>query len=79
MTYPCEWQASADPSDETGTATFTVDGKKYTLRLESFADFGAVSKMLDAVFQQGKVFAAQAVRSHVERSLENAERQHALV
>lgn len=78
MTYPSEWEASTDPEVESGTARFTVEGVQYTLCLDSFREFGKVSKMLDAAFGSGKVFAAKAMRAHVERSLEDAERQHGL-
>ena len=78
MTYPCGWEASADPADESGTATFMVDGTKYKLRLENFVAFQNVSIMLEKSFKQGKVWAAQVMRSHIERSLDNAERTHDL-
>lgn len=78
MTYPCEWMASTDPSDESGIATFKVEGITYILGLENFAAFQSVSKMLEDTFQQGKSFAAQAMRSHVEHSLDKAERDHGL-
>jgi hypothetical protein len=78
VTYPCEWMASTDPTDETGTATFTIEGKRYALRLESFDDFQKVTTMLDACFKQGKVFAAASMRDHVQRSLDAAERVHDL-
>lgn len=78
MTYPAEWMASTDPSDESGTATFMVEGVKYTLGLENFAAFGKVAAMLDASFKQGKVFASGAIRSHIERSFDEAERAHDL-
>lgn len=78
MTYPSEWMASTEPGVESGTATFTVDGLKYTLRLECFEDFMAIGNMLDATFKQGKSFAAVAMRGHIERSLEEAARIHDL-
>lgn len=78
MTYPREWKASTDPSDESGTATFMVEGVKYTLGLENFKAFLSISAMLDASFKQGKVFAAGAVRSHIEKALHNAEIAHDL-
>ena len=78
MPYPQEWHASTDPDDETGTATFTVEGVQYRIDLDSFSQFQKVSAMIDAAFKQGKVFAAQAMRSHIERSLEVAEREHGL-
>jgi hypothetical protein len=78
MTYPSEWLASSDPSDERGTATFVVEGIKYTFRLESFKAYGSVAAMLEAVFKQGKVFAAGAMRGHIQRSLDEAEREHDL-
>lgn len=79
MSYPCEWLASTDPNEERGTATFMVDGQRYVLGLDNFAAFQSVSKMLDVVFQQGKEFAAQAVRGHVEKALDKAEREHGLI
>lgn len=79
MMYPCEWHASSDLTVASGTATFMVDGVKYTLRLDNFAAFQAVSKMLEVTFQQGKVFGAGAVRSHVVRALDNAEIVHGLI
>lgn len=78
MTYPCEWEASTDPEVESGTATFKVEGATYTICLDSFKDFGKVSRMLDMAFGQGKVFAAKAMRAHLERSLDDAEREHGL-
>lgn len=78
MTYPCEWLASDDLSVDSGTATFMVEGTKYTMRLESFEAFQQVSKMLDESFQQGKTFAARTMRDHIEKSLVEAERQHGL-
>ena len=78
MTYPCEWNGSTEPDDESGVATFIIEGTKYRLHLETFVAFQNVSIMLDAAFKQGKVFAAQAMRSHVENSLDKAERDHGL-
>lgn len=75
MTYPREWLASAD---ESGTANYKVEGVEYRLGLESFEDFLKISSMLDAAFKQGKSFAAKAICSHVERALDDAERQHDL-
>lgn len=79
MSYPQEWRASTDPDDESGTATFTVEGIKYTFDLANFEAFRSVSTMLDSVFLQGKVFAAAAMRGHVEQSLDKAERDHGLL
>lgn len=78
MSYPREWQASTDPSIASGTATFMVEGVQYTLHLESFQAFLDVSVMLDASFKQGKAFAAKAMSTHIQRALEDAERQHDL-
>lgn len=78
MTYPREWQASTDLSIESGEASYTVEGCKYHLHLDSFKDFVKVSNMLDAAFNQGKAFAAAAIRSQVERSLDDAVREHGL-
>ena len=78
MTYPRVWQASTDLSIESGTAIFKVEGVEYTLRLDNFEAFQAISDMLDGAFKSGKEFAAMAMRSHVERSLDDAERAHGL-
>jgi hypothetical protein len=78
MTYPCEWMASTDPTVESGIATFMVEGTKYTLRLESFDDFLKVGKMLDETFQQGKTFAADAIRGRLDRALDDAKVFHGL-
>jgi hypothetical protein len=78
LTYPSEWIASTDPAIESGEAVYKVEGVEYRLRLDSFNDFLKIVKMLDATFQQGKVFAAQAMRNHVERALNSAEHAHGL-
>lgn len=78
MTYPTTWTASTDPAIESGTATFTIDGRVYTLRLESFDDHQTVTHMLDAVFKQGKRFALQCITGHVTEAITRAERQHDL-
>ena len=78
MTYPRNWTASTDPAIESGDAVYTVEGCKYHLRLDSFNDFIKVGNMLDAAFKQGKVFAAQAINSHVERALDDACEEHGL-
>lgn len=76
MGYPSEWKGSVDAVD--GIAIFKIDGVEYQLHLDSFSDYQIVSRMLDAVFVQGKQFAEQAIRSHVSRALEDAKRLHAL-
>jgi len=76
--YPKEFKASTDPDDKSGLASFTVNNTKYIFKLESFEDFQIADKLLEEVFQQGKQFAAQAMRSHVENSLDRAESDHSL-
>ena len=79
MTYPSEWMASTDLAVESGDAKFKIEGVEYRMRLESFDDFVKIGNMLDATFKQGKVFAAQAIRGHLERSIEDATREHGLL
>jgi ATP-dependent protease HslVU (ClpYQ) peptidase subunit len=78
VTYPREWTASTDPAVQSGEAVYMVEGCKYHLRLDSFGDFIKIGNMLDAAFKSGKVFAAQAVRSHMQRALDDAEIKHEL-
>ena len=78
MTYPSTWLASTDPTIESGEAMYTVDGEEYRMRLESFDDFMKISRMLDVTFKQGKAFASKAIRSHIERSLDDATIHHDL-
>ena len=68
--YPSEWKGSTEA--ENGTATFTIDGNTFLLRCESFADYQMVSNMLEMAFDQGKSFAAQAMRSKIERAMDQA-------
>ena len=76
MGYPNTWEGEVNRPE--GTATFVVEGETYTLRLHCFADNRAIAKMLDAAFASGQQFAEQAIRSHVERALDDAKRSHAL-
>jgi NADH dehydrogenase FAD-containing subunit len=78
MTYPSTWMASTDPEIESGEASFTVEGVKYTMRLESFEDFQKITRMLEDAFQQGKQFAADAISSHIYRALDNAKVHHGI-
>ena len=78
MGYPQEWHGSTDKDDETGEAVFMVEGLEYRLRLANFKDFQNVAEMMEAAFQQGKSFAAKAIRGHLNRAMEAAEREHAL-
>jgi hypothetical protein len=78
MTYPSEWFASTDPAVESGEAVYKIDGVEYRMRLDSFNDYLKVSRMLDATFRQGKSFAADAVRGHIELALDDADRAHSL-
>lgn len=64
--------------DETGEAIFMIEGVEYKLTLDSFAKFRTIETMLEATFKQGKQFAAQAIRGHLDRAMKQAELQHAL-
>lgn len=74
--YPSEWKGSVEA--ESGVATFKIEGNTFLLRLECFADYQMVSNMLDMAFDQGKSFAAGAMRSKIERAMDDAVRDHAL-
>lgn len=64
--------------DETGEATFMIEGVEYRLALDSFAKFRTIETMLEVTFKQGKQFAAQAIRSHLDYAMRQEELQHAL-
>lgn len=55
-----------------------IEGVEYKLELDSFEEFRTIEKMLEITFKQGKSFAAQAIRSHLDRAMREAEAQHAL-
>lgn len=56
MIYPQKWAGSVDKDIKSGVAEFTVMGNIYKIKLESFADFQMISKMLDMSFDDGKEF-----------------------
>lgn len=74
--YPSEWKGSVEASS--GTASFKIDGLDFAVRLDSFADYQMLNKMLDLAFDQGKRFAGTAVRSHIMAAMAEAERAHGL-
>lgn len=74
--YPSEWKGSTE--DKSGVATFKIEGVEYALRLDCFTSFQMVGEMLECAFNQGKSFAAQAMRSKVERAMDQAVIDHAL-
>lgn len=76
--YPSEWKGSTDPDDLSGVATFKIEGVEYSLRLDCFTSYQTLCTMLDSAFDQGKSFAAQAIRGHVCRAMDQAEIMHAL-
>ena len=76
MGYQSEWKGSVE--SEAGVATFKVEGHTFLLRCECFADYQMVSNMLELAFDQGKSFAAQAIRSKIEMAMDQAVIDHAL-
>ena len=78
MAYPSTWTGSTELSDESGTAEFKIEGIEFYLQLKCFTDYQEVSQMLDLAFDQGKRFAANALRSHINRALDDATTAHAL-
>lgn len=76
--YPAEWKGSTDPDDKSGVGIFKIEGVEYSLRLDSFTSFQMVGEMLDCAFDQGKSFAAGAMRSHIMRAMDHAASTHAL-
>ena len=71
-----QWTGKAE--DRSGTAVFMIEGVEYRIDLDDFSKFQMIEKMLDAKFKQGKQFAAQAIRGHLDRAMKEAEQQHAL-
>ena len=78
MTYPSEWKGSTQAEVKDGVATFIIEGSCYSLKLECFSDYQAISQMLEVAFDQGKRFAADAMRSHIHAAIEKARQDHAL-
>lgn len=76
--YPSKWTGSTDPNDKSGVAEFKVEGVDYALHLDCFTDYQVLSEMLEAAFDQGKSFAATAMRSKVTRAMDQAVIDHAL-
>lgn len=74
--YPSEWKGSAEAAN--GVATFKIEGNTFLLRCECFADYQMVSNMLELAFDQGKSFAAHAMRSKIEQAMDQAVIDHAL-
>ncbi len=67
MLYP-EWKGEADSA--AGTAVFQVNGKRYRIRLESFAAFQEVCEVIKESFARGQYLTAQSISGKVGRSLE---------
>lgn len=76
--YPGEWRGSSDPSDESGIATFKIDGLEFVIEMGCFSDFKTVLDMLERSFIQGKRFAGNVMRSHIHNAIEQARQTHAL-
>lgn len=76
--YPSEWKGSTDPNDKSGVATFKIEGVDYMLKLDCFTSYQMIEEMLESAFDQGKSFAAGAMRSKIERAMDDAVRDHAL-
>lgn len=49
------WLASTEQDIKSGIATFELKGKTFTLNLESFDDFLAISKMLGIAVEVGEL------------------------
>ena len=49
------WLASTEQDIKSGTAIIELKGKSFTLNLESFDDFLAISKMLDMAVEVGEL------------------------
>ena len=70
------WKGNTENTN--GEASFIIEGVEYKLELDSFEEFRTIEKMLEITFEQGKSFAAQAIRSRLDRAMREAEAQHAL-
>lgn len=62
MIIKSEWQASTDPDDRSGLATFAIGGSGTQIRLGSFLDFQAVYMLLDIAYYRGVTDTTAAVR-----------------
>lgn len=76
MSYPCEWIGNEEHPG--GVAVFVVEGVRYEFALTSFTVFQNVSKMLDAVFDQGKTFGFDCTKAALDRALTDAKVRHSL-
>lgn len=78
MSYPSKWKGSSSPDDKSGVAHFKIEDIDYALRLDCFTSYQVACEMLEAAFDQGKIFAESAMRRHVVRALDQAKTDHAL-
>ena len=76
--YPSKWTGSTDPNDKSGVAEFKVEGVDYALHLDCVTAYQVLSEVVEAAFDQGKSFAATAMRSKVTRAMDQAVIDHAL-
>lgn len=72
------WTGSTAPEDKTGEAFIIVESQSMTLRLPDFKTAMQLDRLMELAFEQGKQFATRAMRSHVERALDDAVRAHTL-
>ena len=72
MLYESEWLASFDPSDPTGTATFTVDGQTVRVEFESFEQFQSLGKMISAAYACGAKEALNSIEKAIVRTIQES-------
>jgi len=68
MMCELQWQGSSLLPDKTGTASFTVGGMCYVLRLDTFADAQKIAGLIDESFRCGKVVGARTVFLNAKES-----------
>jgi hypothetical protein len=65
-----EWEGSTDPEVFSGIATFYVNGKTRSIRLESYSDYVMIGSLLDAAYVQGHEVAVHAAMNKLHDMLE---------
>lgn len=49
-----QWVGSVEPAIESGVATFHMNRNPVMLRLDSFADYQAIVKMIERAYKEGQ-------------------------
>ena len=76
MSYMKEWRGKTDPTDKSGDADYMVEGELFTIPLPTFQHARRLDDLLWTTFRQGKSFAFDAIKSHLDRAMINADIAH---